>query len=276
MFLATQGIFMFNDRLYKQIDEVTMGSLLGPTPANLFLGHLKEKKLLKIHRQHPNCTCVILMTSMQFLTTTTPALQSILNSQHKDIKFTIEKATKTLSFLDVEINITDYGFESWVWRKKTNIGVILNYNKICPKSSKTGLIMCLLKRAKTICSDNILYDKEICNLRSIFSKNAYPDWFFENILRKFEDRQKKTEKDKEEKEYLCRIGIPYFGKPSHKFAKHLSAPVKAKFQIYLSLYYTSFKTESYFNLKCLTPHALLPNVVYNLYVCATQHCHTSV
>ena len=67
---------------------------------------------------------------------------------------------------------------------------------------------------------------------------------------------------KEEKEYLCRIGIPYFGKPSHKFAKRLSALVKAKFQIDLSFYYTSFKTGSYFNLKCLTPHALLSNVVY--------------
>ena len=88
--------------------------------------------------------------------------------------------------------------------------------------------MCLLKRAKTICSDNILYDKEICNLRSIFSKNAYPNWFFENTLQKFEDRQKKTEKDKEEKEYLCRIGtLLYFGKPSHKVAKRLVALVKA-------------------------------------------------
>ena len=61
---------------------------------------------------------------------------------------------------------------------------------------------------------------------------------------------------------MRRIGIPYFGKPSHKLAKRLSALVKTKFQIDLSFYYTSFKTGSYFNLKCLTPHALLSNVVY--------------
>ena len=36
MFLVTQGIFMFNDRLFKQIDGVTMGSPLGPTLANFF------------------------------------------------------------------------------------------------------------------------------------------------------------------------------------------------------------------------------------------------
>ena len=75
-------------------------------------------------------------------------------------------------------------------------------------------------------------------------------------------RKKKIEKDKEGKEYLCRIGIPYFGRPSFKFAKRHSALVKAKFQIDLSFCNTSFKTGSYFNLKCLTPHALLSNVVY--------------
>ena len=43
MFMATQGIFMYNDKLYKQIDEVTIGSPLGPTLANFFLGCLQEK-----------------------------------------------------------------------------------------------------------------------------------------------------------------------------------------------------------------------------------------
>ena len=43
MFMATLGIFMFNDRLYKQIDGVAMSSLLGPTLANFFLGQLEEQ-----------------------------------------------------------------------------------------------------------------------------------------------------------------------------------------------------------------------------------------
>ena len=43
MFMATQGLFMYNDKLYKQIDGVTMGSCLGPTLANFFFGCLVEK-----------------------------------------------------------------------------------------------------------------------------------------------------------------------------------------------------------------------------------------
>ena len=31
MFMATQGHFMYNDKLYKHIDGVTMESPLGPT-----------------------------------------------------------------------------------------------------------------------------------------------------------------------------------------------------------------------------------------------------
>ena len=101
----------------------------------------------------------------------------------------------------------------------------------------------------------------MCKLRSIFLKNSYPNWSFKNALLKFDDREEKT-KDKEEKQYLFRIGVPYFGKPSRKFAKRLSTLVKAKLQVDLAVYYNSFKTGSYFNLKCLTPHALLSNVVY--------------
>ena len=36
IFMAAQGFFMYNDKLYKQIDGVTIGSPLGPTLANFF------------------------------------------------------------------------------------------------------------------------------------------------------------------------------------------------------------------------------------------------
>ena len=36
MFIATQGIFMFDGKLYKQIDGITMGNPLGPTLTNFF------------------------------------------------------------------------------------------------------------------------------------------------------------------------------------------------------------------------------------------------
>ena len=43
MLLATQAIFMHNDRFYKQVEEIIMGNPLGPTMAKFFVAHLKEK-----------------------------------------------------------------------------------------------------------------------------------------------------------------------------------------------------------------------------------------
>ena len=34
--LATEGMFLYRDKLYRQIDGVAMGSPLGPTLANFF------------------------------------------------------------------------------------------------------------------------------------------------------------------------------------------------------------------------------------------------
>ena len=42
MQLATQGIFMFNEKLYK-VDGVIIGNPIGPTLANFFLGHLEKR-----------------------------------------------------------------------------------------------------------------------------------------------------------------------------------------------------------------------------------------
>ena len=43
MFIATQGLFMYNNKLYKQIEGVTIRSPLGPTLAIFFLRCLEEK-----------------------------------------------------------------------------------------------------------------------------------------------------------------------------------------------------------------------------------------
>ena len=39
--LACEGIFMYKNKFYKQSDGVAMGSPLGPSLANFFLGHLE-------------------------------------------------------------------------------------------------------------------------------------------------------------------------------------------------------------------------------------------
>ena len=39
---STSGMFLYNDKLFRQTDGVAMGSPLGPSLANFFLGHLEK------------------------------------------------------------------------------------------------------------------------------------------------------------------------------------------------------------------------------------------
>ena len=112
----------------------------------------------------------------------------MLNSQHAAIKFATEKETnsKSLTFLDVQIQLTDKGYDTCVWRKPTNAGLLLNYKANCPKTWKSGLIACFLHQAKNICSACELYLLELNKLRVILQMNGYPNLFINNTIKKFE------------------------------------------------------------------------------------------
>ena len=98
--MATPGLFMYKDKLYKQIDGVTMGSCLGPTLANFFLGCLEEKLLANSNNLLPNLYLRYIDDVYAVFDSDSACTQflNILNSQHKDIKFTLEKKYKSREF----------------------------------------------------------------------------------------------------------------------------------------------------------------------------------
>ena len=50
MLIATLGLeFSFNNKMYKQLDRVAMGSPLGPALANIFVG-FHEGRFFDIHK----------------------------------------------------------------------------------------------------------------------------------------------------------------------------------------------------------------------------------
>ena len=127
---------MYDNKLFKQIDGVTIGSPLGPTLANFFLGCIEEKifahneeLLPKLYWRYIDDVYAVFDCDNDCL-----KFLEVLNSQHKDIEFTVEKAAEfsTLNFLDVQIKLLDDDYETCVWRKPTNTGVLSNSNAICP------------------------------------------------------------------------------------------------------------------------------------------------
>ena len=121
--LATKGIFMHEDKFYQQHDGFSMGSPLGPTIANFFLAHMENKVLNssgfdflpKLYLHYVDDIFAVF-----FYDESCTKFLNLLNAQHKNIKFTVEHASETIPFLDVEIKLTDSGVDTWVWRKPTN------------------------------------------------------------------------------------------------------------------------------------------------------------
>ena len=161
---TSQTHFLFNDNVFDQIDGVTMGSPLTPVFANLFLGH-HEKIWLKNYygpsnlfyrRYVDDIFCVFDNENDAKL------FFDFINSQHLNIKFTIEKETnKVLAFLDVCIDNNDPSrLKTSTYRKNTFTGLLTNFFSFTSFSYKVGLIRTLVDRAY-----KIMY--RLANLNSI-------------------------------------------------------------------------------------------------------------
>jgi hypothetical protein len=268
--LATGGYFMYNGKMYQQVDGVTMGSPLGPTLANFFLAHY-ESKLLPDHKDfHPKLYLRYVDDIFAVFSQDIDFRQffDVLNNQHTNLKFTFEIGADTLPFLDTEISIKNGDFESWIYRKKTNTNVVLNAIASCPFKWKTGLMNCLLNRAWNICSSRARFEEEVKKLKSIFEQNGYSGNLFSNKAKSFVDKKSvpnlQNSADEEGKTYL--IMIPYIGKSSLLFKRKLMEIIKSSFDVQLRCVFTSFKVKNYFSLKCPGSAFLASNVVYK-YTC---------
>ena len=277
---ATQGFFLFNDVLYQQIDGVIMGSPLGPTLANFFLAD-QEVEWLSSTCDHNPALYLRYVDDIFAIFRQGVGIDAFLNKincSHPNIKFTVEEASETLPFLDVEIKLQDNSYDSWVWRKKTHTGVLLNFTAVAPTKWKFALIICFLNRIWDICSDKYYFDEEVEKLKRMFVKNGYPTKFFSSAFARFQTSKQtcKTsdENTSDDKNY---IKIPFLGPASVKFAKSLSTLFEQYYDTKLTPVYTSFKVKTYFGLKSRTPKFLCSNVVYRFKcLCDTNKSYIGV
>jgi len=271
--LATGGIFMYKDSFYKQIDGITMGSPLGPTFANFFLGHLEKSwlnndtncnKPLLYYRYIDDIFCIFDNNDFSnFL--------DMLNSTHNNIKFTYEVGPKQLSFLDTFITIPLDDNETKctisVYRKPTFTRLCLNFKAFCPFNWKIGIIYCYLHRAYLCCTNYFLFHKEVTFLENLFADNGYPRYLFHDCVKKFLDKVfSPTVKTIDTTNFIT-ICIPYIGHPSFNLKKKLIKAFHVHLDIKLNCVFTSFKLNNYFSLKSRTPHFLKSKVVYK-YTCS--------
>ena len=276
---ATQGYFLFDNILYQQIDGVIMGSPLGPTLANFFLADKEKQEWLNdgcsnnpaLYLRYVDDIFAIFRKGIDI-----NVFLGKINNSHPNIKFTVEEASETLPFLDVEIRLNENSYDSWVWRKKTHTGVLLNFSALAPLKWKSGLVLCLLNRCWDICSNRNYFQIEVNKLKTMFMNNGYSAKFFDTAFERFW-KSKNTEKTNNSEENDIHVKIPFIGPASVKFGKSLSRIFKETFGCTLVPVFTSHKVKSHFNLKCRTPLALCSNVVYKFQcLCDTNTSYIGV
>ena len=196
---------------------------------------------------------------------------NLLNKQHSNMQFTMEKSMQALPFLDVHVQIRENELDLSVWQKETNTGILLIFNAVCPNVWKSSLVLCLLNRAKSTCSSQHLFEVEIGKLKCLFYDNNYPTWFFDKI---YKFKAKLFDKPADEISVvnnveLCPIFVPYVGEASICFVKALSRLCLKQFDVRLLPLYRTNKVGQYFQLKSKTPLPLCSNVVYK-FTCSSD------
>ena len=199
LFKATKDVeFSFDGVMYRQIDGIAMGSPLGPTLANIFVGHCES--ILAEKAQWP-------LLYDRFVDDTFSIFESeenaekffeVLNGMHPALKFTIEKEeNQCLPFMDVFLQRSGNNFIRSIYRKPTFTGLYTRWDSFAPTQQKISLLKSLISRAQKICSKAVL-GNELQNLKQIFAENGYPLYVIERTMKQSMERfEKEQEKQRE-------------------------------------------------------------------------------
>ena len=272
--------FVFDGKLYKQCDGVSMGSSLGPHYANSFLCKHERKwiedcpdniKPLKYRRYVDDIfiLCRDKEHHSQFL--------KYMNSKHENISFTEEtESNNTMPFLDVLITRSNGSFVTSLYRKATFSGVFTNFYSFISIQFKASLISTLLYRCFHLTSSNELFHQEVERLREILAKNSYPLEFIDQCITSFLNKQykpKPTVATVEPK--TTTIMLPFLGKVSLEIRNRLRKYTKKYVQNCCKLqviFRSQRRLKRLFSFKDKLPTSLQSYIIY-LYKC--RACNSS-
>ena len=225
---TTESSFIFDNKLYKQIDGVAMGSPSGPTLANAFLCHSKKNWLNEcpsqfkpvIYRRYVD-DIFVLFKSKEHL----KLFVNDTNSKHRNIKFTFETEDSN-NFSDVKITRKNKRFVTSIFRKAIFSGIFTNYNSFIFDTYKIGLVHMLLFWFCKICSSMENFHTEVEHLRSNFKCNNYLVNIIDQCIKKLLDKlyvPKQIVPTVPTKELL--VVLPYLGSFSLNLRKRLHRSV---------------------------------------------------
>ena len=187
--------FSFNNKMYEQLDGVSMGGSLGPVLANIIMTEcgkvivdkLIEDGIIKFYIRYVDDTLLVIKrTDISYVL-------NKFNSFDDNLKLTIDTFENCVPhFLDTEICPNGLG----IYRKHTQTGQYVSFDSFTLWKWKISWISSLVTRAKRICSENYL-DQEIQLIKNYAAWNGYPKHIVNSIVKRAL-RDKESNNTKEE------------------------------------------------------------------------------
>ena len=171
--------FSFQNKKYEQVEGAAMGTPISPIVANLYMEHF-ERKALRSATNPPRCGTGLWMThGSSNNKTINRHFWNISKALIQLIKFTVEgtQGNGAILFLDTLITLlADNSLSITVYCKPTHTDQYLQWDSHYSLSAKYGVIGTLTHRAKTVCTDLELLQRELQHLRKALGKCNYPPW----------------------------------------------------------------------------------------------------
>jgi hypothetical protein len=251
----TTTYFQYKDAFYQQKSGMAMGSPLSPLMANLFMEWFEEQAQdtaslkPKLWLRYVDDVYCLWQHGRDSLS----GFLDHLNGIHPNIRFTMEtEENGKLPFLDVNIERVGSRIETGVYYKRTHTGQYLAFTSNHPRKTKSGIVKCLVNRARNICQGTKL-EQELQHLKSTFKKNGYPAQFTAQAM--YSQRQPRVNTEKPKKT----ITLPYIPGVSEKLGRICSSHK-------IRAVYSSKETlgKSLRNVKPQRPRDTTKNVVYQI------------
>jgi hypothetical protein len=178
-----------DNKLYRQINGVAMGSPLGPCFAEFYMCDL-ENRVLRDETLKPSTYCryvddvFVVVRDEGHL----KDLQQQMEAQSV-LRFTYELGSNhNLPFLDIDITATNSGYRTTVYRKPTDAGKCMNPSGECPDRYKESTIRSYVHRAFKTCSTPDLLEAELLRTKQVLVNNGYSNRAVDSVIKHQRER----------------------------------------------------------------------------------------
>ena len=264
--------FIFDGKVYEQIDGVAMGSSLGPVLANIWMTYLEEQHILVsetstqpvYYRRYVDDTFCLFNNSDD-----AQLFLGFINGLDPSTQFDLEvESDNQLAFLDTIVSRVDrQQYPDISTRvKPTDKGLFYNFNSLIPNKYKGNLIGCLVYRIYHIATDYRIFDLDIQKLRHKLLKNGFPFFFVDSQIGRVLSRLRDPPIPKDSGKTDVLIALPFLGPRSYVIKRRL---VKLVSRFYPTIqlkvvFRRGFRIRNLFSFKDKFPLKCSSGVVYKI------------